>query len=490
MEATTRDTIFISHATPDDNEFAIWLASRLQLLGYKVWIDKDALLGGEKFWEKIDSAIRNDTIKFVLVYSKNIFQRNEAGELRAGKLKDGVYKEFSFAESIGKQENLSDFIGLLNIDDADYNLFIGGDRLNQIPFYENWAVGLKQLVRKLEKDSVPKFEEKRDSVFSDLYENEMTTKNGIIGKKELYYSNWWTIKKLPDSFFIYQFHSEKQAKLIYEKVSPFPISKISNCLASFDSEINLIVEHEGELIQVVPTGKFEIKVTDVLLGFESANFPIHRDSENHLKILLKRVFHLLMKNRKMFWHEMSNKRLAYYHTPASLNTLKVKFDYPFRSKKAKPIARNLLGTYQYKLHWHYAVSAKPILTPIVGFSLKNHLTFSDDGYTSWEDKEKVHSHRRKKAKDSKYFNESWRDFQSAFLNSLCNAEGKIEIPLNKDFILEMGVWTEMFWADFGFYEPYDKDRQGLLNDFYEDDIDEAELIDDLEDIEQGSVTDD
>ena len=39
-------------------------------------------------------------------------------------------------------------------------------------------------------------------------------------------------------------------------------------------------------------------------------------------------------------------------------------------------------------------------------------------------------------------------------------------------------------------EPYDKDRQGLLNDFYEDDIEEAELIDDLEDIEQSSVTDD
>lgn len=485
-----RDKIFISHATPDDNEFSIWLASRLQLLGYKVWIDKESLLGGERFWENIDTAIRNDSIKFVLVYSKNIFQRNEAGELIAGKLKDGVYKEFSFAESIGKQENINDFITLLNIDGADFNLFIGADRLNQIPFYENWAVGLEQLVKKLEKDLVPKFEETRDSAFGDWYENEMTTKNGIVNKKELYYSNWWALKKLPDSFFIYQFQSEKQAKLIYSKESRFPISKISNCLASFDEEIDLIVEHEGEPLQIVPTGKFSIKITDILLGFQSVNFPTHRDSENHLKILLKRIFHLMMKNRKMFWHEMANKRLAYYHTPASLNTLKVKFKYPFRGQKAKPITRNLLGTYQYNFHWHYAISAKPILTPIVGFSLKNHLTFSDDGFTSWEDKDKVHSHRRKKAKDSKYFNESWRDFQSAFLNSLCNADGNIEIPLNKDFILSMGVWTEMFWADFGFYEPYDKDRQGLLNDFYEDDIEDAELVDDLEDIEQDSVTND
>ena len=39
-----RDTIFISHATPEDNEFSIWIASRLEMLGYKTWIDKDGLL--------------------------------------------------------------------------------------------------------------------------------------------------------------------------------------------------------------------------------------------------------------------------------------------------------------------------------------------------------------------------------------------------------------------------------------------------------------
>lgn len=36
-----RDTLFISHATPEDNEFAIWIGSRLEMLGYKVWIDTD-----------------------------------------------------------------------------------------------------------------------------------------------------------------------------------------------------------------------------------------------------------------------------------------------------------------------------------------------------------------------------------------------------------------------------------------------------------------
>ena len=105
-----KDTIFISHATPEDNDFTIWLASRLELLGYEVWLDKNALLGGEKFWETIDDTIRNKTIIFLLVYSQNIFQKDIHGFVIPGKVKDGIYKEFGFAESIGKNNKIDDFI--------------------------------------------------------------------------------------------------------------------------------------------------------------------------------------------------------------------------------------------------------------------------------------------------------------------------------------------------------------------------------------------
>lgn len=39
-----KDTIFISHATPTDNIFATWLATKLELCGYKVWVDLMILL--------------------------------------------------------------------------------------------------------------------------------------------------------------------------------------------------------------------------------------------------------------------------------------------------------------------------------------------------------------------------------------------------------------------------------------------------------------
>lgn len=317
-----RNKIFISHATPEDNDFTIWLASRLELLGYEVWIDKNGLVGGEKFWETIDGVIRNEAIKFLLVYSKSIFQKDNDGNPIAGKLKDGVYKEFSFAESIGKQNNINDFIIMMNIDASNYNLFIGADRLNQIPFYENWANGFKQLEKKLQKDNVLKTKQESKTDFGSWYEQQFVSSNGITSKSELYYTNWWTINKLPDYLFLYQFQSIEQSSIIAKQFSDYPISKITNYLSSFEERKEFTINQDNNTFSIKPQNIFKIKVTDVLIGFESSSFPTHRDSENHFKKLLKEVFHKIMKNRGMFWYEMSNKRLAYYYTPANLSSFK------------------------------------------------------------------------------------------------------------------------------------------------------------------------
>ena len=42
-----RDTLLLSHANPEDNEFTLWLALQLANGGYRVWCDLTKLLGGE-----------------------------------------------------------------------------------------------------------------------------------------------------------------------------------------------------------------------------------------------------------------------------------------------------------------------------------------------------------------------------------------------------------------------------------------------------------
>ena len=54
---SSRRVLFISHANPQDNTFAAWLAAQLAIAGYEVWCDVTKLLGGEAWWSDIDQAI-------------------------------------------------------------------------------------------------------------------------------------------------------------------------------------------------------------------------------------------------------------------------------------------------------------------------------------------------------------------------------------------------------------------------------------------------
>lgn len=465
-----RDTIFISHATPDDNEFSIWLASRLELMGYNVWIDKNELLGGEKFWEKIDLVIRNEAVKFLLVYSEKILLNGQAG-----KLKDGVYKEFSLAESIAKQHpDLTDFITLLKIDYSAHNLFIGADRLNKIPFTDNWGKGLELLIEKLNKDGIKTNQQEKQTDFSEWYLNNLSVKNPIVPKKELFYTNWWGVDSFPETFFIIRFENETQAKTVFDQNQTYPISLIANCISSFERNLNFIVVRGNENIEVQPKETHIIKTSDLLLGFDKQSFPTHKDALNHFKKLFKRALHLFLKQKHLYWYELANKSIAYYHTFQSLPTSKVSFFYPFSSAR-KPKRKNLLGKYLTLGRWHFAISMRPILEPVLGFSVKSHIVFTKDGFKAWEDKDVVHSHRRKKGK--RMFNEEWRDLLIGFINSLKDENDLIEINISQELVIKMKNNVELFWSEVGYNDPDDATRQEIfIEDEEEEKIEEETVI--------------
>ena len=469
IDKKIKDTIFISHATPEDNEFAIWLASRLQLIGYKVWIDKEQLLGGEKFWETIGKVIRNEACQFLMVYSQNICVNGVPDSL-----KDGISKEFSLAETVAKKSNFTDFILLLNIDKgASYDLFIGADRLNQISFYNSWAEGLKMLIKKLKKQNVPQVNPVNIDLIGPWYENEYTTKSGIKSdKKELYYSSWWKISKLPPVFYIHHFANKTQAKVIYEIIDAYPSVRMANNITTFCEHLPNTVEKDGEIIKIEPQERFEIKLADVLTGFESMSFPTWRDTQNHFKRLLHRVFHELMKAKGLYWYELANKKQAYFYPLNKPHT--ISFEYYYRPQHRKKKRKSLIGKYLSLGKWHFAVSSKAILTPHLAYSLKTHITFTSNGFQVWEDANQRHTHRRKKGRT--IYNEGWRDLLYAFIIGLKDGQKNISIALNDRFALNMPEYTDIFWADFGYWEPNDVSRQDvLLDDYIEDEKNEDEL---------------
>ncbi len=117
----TPSTLFLSHATPEDNDFTRWLAGKLILAGYTVWYDLDRLKGGDYFWKKIESAIRNDSIRLIAIVS-NVSHK-----------KDGVRNEWELGMTIEKQ--IPGFVIPVRIDGFDFSqLPITIHRKNVIDF--------------------------------------------------------------------------------------------------------------------------------------------------------------------------------------------------------------------------------------------------------------------------------------------------------------------------------------------------------------------
>ena len=266
-----RDKLFIGHATPEDNQFAFWLYSKLELEGYNVWCDLENLLGGERdFWLEIQRVLDQKAHKYLLVYSKFTSQ------------KDGVLDEFEHARSVAKQYGLVDFVIPLKIDEVSYNDRIGMNRYNIINFSQSWIPGLRKLLKKLEKDQAPKTKKPGSGVSDrilNLYQNDSKI---LTSKKERYYSSWWRIPKLPEKIYIFQYRDKDSAKKIIEEGSDYPVILHGNCLASFDRNIKTVCENHGN-IEINCDDLKEILVKDILSGYESSEFPTLVDSENLLK---------------------------------------------------------------------------------------------------------------------------------------------------------------------------------------------------------------
>jgi hypothetical protein len=142
---------------------------------------------------------------------------------------------------------------------------------------------------------------------------------------------------------------------------------------------------------------------------------------------------------------------------------KIKFIYPNTLiKKRKTIG----GTYLNIGYWHYGISVKPLLSPILGYSIKSHIIFTSDGKNIIPDVKKQHSYRRNKCK--KFFNDVWRSMQLAFIQNLKDSQGNIQIAVGKEnSLIKIEEWPIIITSDFGYNDPNSMNE----NNNIENDID-------------------
>src|SRR6266481_5994542 len=105
--SSDRRTIFISHAAPQDNQFALWLSSKLALAGYRVWIDRNRLRGGHDFWDEIELVLRKEAIKQIVVFTANVRKSGVKKELALGEVMKAKLGDANFM--IGIRNDSSEF---------------------------------------------------------------------------------------------------------------------------------------------------------------------------------------------------------------------------------------------------------------------------------------------------------------------------------------------------------------------------------------------
>lgn len=431
-----RTTLFISHATPADNEFAAWLAAKLQLHGYRVWVDIKELDPATDFWKTIETAIRDDSVKFLFVVTS----------ASIGGKRDGVMKELAIADRVRK--TYADFIIPLRVDNTSFDDFpVEIVRQNAIDFYNDWAGGLIKLLEYLEKQDIPKFCEvqaQMDTALQRWKSIKTSESNSVIEVSDDFYSNLYPVS-FPTTLYIYR--GEDVEKWLKEK--RFPYIKINSIIITLVC-INCISKH-----CILPFESYAVPFIDALSAPQSTYL-----LGIEIRLLNRICVNLLNWNID---EHLRRSGLLRYHT---ISTQNVKSKYYFRSGTKSRVSSNsrpklLSGTYKGKT-WHYGVSAYYTKFPYSGIIIKWHLIFTDNSGNILADAQQI---RARRSKGRLLFNKEWLTLLKAALYFLSNGTNNIAIcPCCLDNAFHIAVEPYTFESSIGYIEPR-SDPQSAVKEF-------------------------
>ena len=428
-----RSKIFISHATSVDNDFTRWLSLKLIALGYEVWCDLLYLDKGIDFWNKIETEIRENACKFLIVQSVESNKR------------DGVLNELAVATKVKKQLNDETFIIPLVIDNNlssdDINIELA--RLNFIDFKSSWAKGLQDLIEALEKQNVPK--NAPDPNKSNLlYQQIFLQGKTAIDKDEIYSSNWFPIVSFPKEL---RFHNFKRRipKGFDTRELIFPAVPYKDYLCTFAWEYDFMEQlPDTETYDNHKT--IRISIDDIFLNNYDSDFISNSDCQRLIVQIINKAFVNRMRDKKLRYYQMTNK-YAYWIEKGTL-------------EKDKYNKIMLVGKMLDK-NWHFGISAVGKLYPFKVMMFSSHIFFTSDGKTLIESKDKQHKARRKQG--AKWWNNDWRTKLMAFVEYISDDE--------ESFYLEVGseekIWISNKPMQFLGKKSYETPSKKNLEEEYE-----------------------
>jgi TIR domain len=436
-----REAIFISHATPEDNDFTIWLGAKLSALGYEVWADVLRLRGGHDWQRRLEGALRSRALKVLLVANPTSVE------------KQGVRNEIQIASEVAHNLKDDSFIIPLRIKTYQSPFLIA--QAQYINFERGWAEGFRELVLALDEYAVPHNQPANTDLWRELQTIHAQTLTNV---PETLVSNWVSVQYLPLRIF---FRSEGSDLTAFDR---YPSVPYGNGHLSFAGT----VPKRGKQTTMV-------RRTDALIneGWNALGLP-KQEGRKLITQLINASLADYLKRRGLATYMMANRHEAFWMTKITPLT-KVAFDWkPYRGSRllqGKSLKRGV--------QWHFAVSPSYQAFPTRHICFRSRLIFTTDGETPIQSSGRMHQLRRSFAKG--WRNARWRDMLLAFLYWLSEGSNMLWIPVSAEDSIELRLPPMFFCSPVGI--PAATESQELDEDDPTPDLEEGGFDEDSEEEE-------
>jgi hypothetical protein len=404
-----RAVVFISKATPGDDEFVLWLAPRLEEAGYTVFSDILNLEPGDRWRKVITNTLQTRAIKMLLCCRD------------ATLAKDNVQEEIGIALDLVRELPDSKFIIPLRLE--PYKKILGIGEIQYIDFVRGWAEGLDKLLDTLKRQKVP-----CDPTKVGINPNwEIYRRRGSVPIKrepERLTSNWLRIAEAPD---VVRYFEPTGAVGLYAIASAcasskYPAEPMQRGFVSFGTaeEIN---------DAFVATGKFETKAEIPLMEFIAKGAPQHgiqgRDASNVIVSMFRQAWNAYCREKNL--REYVYSKATGFHCTVLQAKLGQKIPWGKQGDRRSSMLRNIAKGQV----WEYGVSALPAFWPFPHIKLKSRVLFAptlrDNAGDPFGDVRKQHRLRRSVCKG--WRNKQWHGRLMAFIEMLSGDSASIVLPL-------------------------------------------------------------
>lgn len=419
-----RDVIFITKATPEDNEFTEWLAPRLEAAGYKVFADILNLEAGERWRKTLTRTLQDRAAKQLLICTDVGLQKN------------GVQEEIGIATDVSREIKDDRFIIPLRV--KRFRKVFGMGELQYLNFEASYADGLAELLETLEKQKVPRL---NTPVVQPQWEQHRRRNEIIIEERdETLTSNWVAVESAPDEIAYVAPTGPCDRDKLRKRAErfAFPTYPFLSGFITFASPVEM-VEHFEEFgtIKTISTTRLS---TFMEGGFSDLGIP-HWEAKKILVSLFRQAWERHLTAAGFQGYEWAS-GIGHHAAPAQVR-INERIAWGPKSGRRRSVLRNVAKGRV----WSFGISAVPNLYPFPHFRLKARVLFSvlkesaegseDRQGTVIDDKDKQHRHRRSDCKG--WRNKAWHGRMMAFLELLAGDDPYISLPVGAGGHLVLNV---------------------------------------------------